>query len=178
MSERMKLPARRLSHGCGFFFVSWRWKLEDIKQLICGPILTTNHRALQSKALELERQRATDNLKKGLQHRPDRETLVERMSIPSCIVSSLHTPTNLPWIQVTSSPPVLPPQLSKAIRRNSNATCVPIVWRRGYNTGHHRKSWSRKAFWMVSHSSHPLLWSRVLEANDGSANPLQRTRIR
>jgi hypothetical protein len=33
---------------------------------------------LQAKALELERQRATDNLKKGLAHRPDRETLVER----------------------------------------------------------------------------------------------------
>ncbi|KAF2476561.1 uncharacterized protein BDR25DRAFT_309933 [Lindgomyces ingoldianus] len=38
--------------------------------------------ALQSKALELERQRATDNLKKGLAHRPDRETLVERNILP------------------------------------------------------------------------------------------------
>lgn len=35
-------------------------------------------RALQAKALELERQRATDNLKKGLAHRPDRDTLIER----------------------------------------------------------------------------------------------------
>ncbi|KAF2654139.1 RPEL repeat protein [Lophiostoma macrostomum CBS 122681] len=38
--------------------------------------------ALQAKALELERQRATDNLKKGLQHRPDRETLIERNILP------------------------------------------------------------------------------------------------
>ncbi|KAF2747670.1 RPEL repeat protein [Sporormia fimetaria CBS 119925] len=38
--------------------------------------------ALQAKALELERQRATDNLKKGLSHRPDRETLVERNILP------------------------------------------------------------------------------------------------
>ncbi|KAF2270889.1 hypothetical protein CC78DRAFT_5287 [Lojkania enalia] len=38
--------------------------------------------ALQAKALELERQRATDNLKKGLAHRPDRETLVERNILP------------------------------------------------------------------------------------------------
>jgi len=40
------------------------------------------HRALQAKALELERQRATDNLKKGLAHRPDRDTLVERNILP------------------------------------------------------------------------------------------------
>ncbi|KAF2192317.1 hypothetical protein K469DRAFT_716835 [Zopfia rhizophila CBS 207.26] len=38
--------------------------------------------ALQAKALELERQKATDNLKKGLAHRPDRETLVERNILP------------------------------------------------------------------------------------------------
>ncbi|ORY02470.1 hypothetical protein BCR34DRAFT_493110 [Clohesyomyces aquaticus] len=43
---------------------------------------TTAAPALQSKALELERQRATDNLKKGLAHRPDRETLVERNILP------------------------------------------------------------------------------------------------
>lgn len=39
-------------------------------------------RALQAKALELERQRATDNLKKGLAHRPDRDTLIERNILP------------------------------------------------------------------------------------------------
>ncbi|KAF1990361.1 hypothetical protein K402DRAFT_460453 [Aulographum hederae CBS 113979] len=38
--------------------------------------------ALQSAALELERQRATDSLKKGLAHRPDKETLVERNILP------------------------------------------------------------------------------------------------
>ena len=41
-----------------------------------------SYRALQAKALELERQRATDNLKKGLAHRPDRDTLVERNILP------------------------------------------------------------------------------------------------
>ncbi|KAJ4286670.1 hypothetical protein N0V90_012922 [Kalmusia sp. IMI 367209] len=43
---------------------------------------TTTAPALQAKALELERQRATDNLKKGLQHRPEREELVERNILP------------------------------------------------------------------------------------------------
>jgi hypothetical protein len=37
------------------------------------------NRALQAKALELERQRATDSLKKGLERRPDKEELIERM---------------------------------------------------------------------------------------------------
>ncbi|KAF2703889.1 RPEL repeat protein-like protein [Pleomassaria siparia CBS 279.74] len=43
---------------------------------------TTTAPALQAKALELERQRATDNLKKGLTQRPDRDTLVERNILP------------------------------------------------------------------------------------------------
>ncbi|KAI9843372.1 MAG: hypothetical protein M1838_002647 [Thelocarpon superellum] len=38
--------------------------------------------ALQSAALELERQKATDSLKKGLEKRPDREELVERNILP------------------------------------------------------------------------------------------------
>jgi len=40
-------------------------------------------RALQAKALELERQRATDNLKKGLAHRPEKEDLIERNILPA-----------------------------------------------------------------------------------------------
>ena len=44
-------------------------------------------RALQAKALELERQRATDNLKKGLENRPDRDTLVERNILPDSTVA-------------------------------------------------------------------------------------------
>ena len=40
------------------------------------------HRALQSAAQELERQRATDSLKKGLEKRPEREELIERMPCP------------------------------------------------------------------------------------------------
>ncbi|KAF2792327.1 hypothetical protein K505DRAFT_246939 [Melanomma pulvis-pyrius CBS 109.77] len=43
---------------------------------------TSTAPALQAKALELERQRATDNLKKGLAHRPDRDTLIERNILP------------------------------------------------------------------------------------------------
>ncbi|KAF2814645.1 uncharacterized protein BDZ99DRAFT_485288 [Mytilinidion resinicola] len=43
---------------------------------------TTAAPALQSKALELERQRATDNLKKGLSQRPERDELVERNILP------------------------------------------------------------------------------------------------
>jgi len=39
--------------------------------------------SLQTKALELERQRATDSLKKGLVKRPEREELVERNILPS-----------------------------------------------------------------------------------------------
>lgn len=39
--------------------------------------------SLQSKALELERQLATDSLKKGLEHRSTKEDLIERMSLSS-----------------------------------------------------------------------------------------------
>jgi hypothetical protein len=38
--------------------------------------------ALQAKALELERQRATDNLRKGLNQRPARDDLVQRNILP------------------------------------------------------------------------------------------------
>jgi len=38
--------------------------------------------ALQSAALELERQRATDSLKKNLEKRPQREDLIERNILP------------------------------------------------------------------------------------------------
>ncbi|KZM19766.1 uncharacterized protein EKO05_0004139 [Ascochyta rabiei] len=39
---------------------------------------TTTAPALQARALELERQRATDNLRKGLNARPEREDLIQR----------------------------------------------------------------------------------------------------
>lgn len=42
---------------------------------------TTAAPALQAKQAELERQRITDNLKKGLSKRPEKEVLVERMSL-------------------------------------------------------------------------------------------------
>lgn len=41
--------------------------------------ITDMHSSLQAAQLELERQRATDNLKKGLEHRPEREELERRM---------------------------------------------------------------------------------------------------
>jgi hypothetical protein len=40
------------------------------------------NRALQAKALELERQRATDNLRKGLNQRPARDDLIQRNILP------------------------------------------------------------------------------------------------
>ena len=67
------------------------------------------YRALQSKALELERQRATDNLKKGLAHRPDRETLVERMSDYSLLTAEF----------IPSSPPA-PPYKTQANSEGGN----------------------------------------------------------
>jgi hypothetical protein len=48
-----------------------------------SPLTITYHRALQAKALELERQRATDNLKKGLNTRPERAELVDRNILPA-----------------------------------------------------------------------------------------------
>ncbi|EOA81610.1 hypothetical protein ACJQWK_11087 [Exserohilum turcicum] len=44
---------------------------------------TTTAPALQAKALELERQRATDNLKRGLNARPERAELVDRNILPN-----------------------------------------------------------------------------------------------
>ena len=40
--------------------------------------MTIHLRSLQATAQDLERQRATDSLKKGLQHRPERDELIER----------------------------------------------------------------------------------------------------
>jgi hypothetical protein len=40
------------------------------------------YRALQAAQQELERQRITDNLKKGMEHRPDRDELVARNVLP------------------------------------------------------------------------------------------------
>ena len=37
------------------------------------------NRALQSAQLELERQQASDSLRKGLEKRPEREEMIERM---------------------------------------------------------------------------------------------------
>ena len=42
--------------------------------------LTRENRAIQSAQLELERQQASDSLRKGLEKRPEREELIERMS--------------------------------------------------------------------------------------------------
>jgi hypothetical protein len=41
--------------------------------------LLTTDRALQSARQELDRQRATDSLKKNLEKRPDKDELVERL---------------------------------------------------------------------------------------------------
>jgi RPEL repeat len=56
------------------------------KQNIAPPQHNTNvspHRsALQAAQHDLERQKITDNLKKGLEHRPHRESLIERNILP------------------------------------------------------------------------------------------------
>jgi hypothetical protein len=36
------------------------------------------HRSIQAAQYELEKQKITDNLKKGLEHRPERDALIER----------------------------------------------------------------------------------------------------
>jgi len=41
--------------------------------------------SLQAAAVELERQRASDSLKKGLEKRPQREDLIERKCIPQLL---------------------------------------------------------------------------------------------
>lgn len=42
-------------------------------------------RAIQSTAVELERQLATDSLRKGLGKRPEKDELIERGSLPSIV---------------------------------------------------------------------------------------------
>ncbi len=44
-------------------------------------------RSLQAKQLELERQKATDSLRKGLEKRPEKEELIERNSPEDLVVS-------------------------------------------------------------------------------------------
>ena len=44
-------------------------------------------RAIQSTQLELERQQATDSLRKGLEKRPEREELIERTDKPHMNIS-------------------------------------------------------------------------------------------
>ena len=49
-------------------------------------------RALQSAQHDLERQLATDNLRKGLAHRPEKDELIERMffsSLPHVVADSI-----------------------------------------------------------------------------------------
>jgi hypothetical protein len=48
----------------------------------CATANTSKHSALQARALELERQRNTDNLRKGLNQRPARDDLVQRNILP------------------------------------------------------------------------------------------------
>lgn len=52
----------------------WNTEFSALLTRVCG-----FSRALQATALDLERQRATDSLKKGLGKRPEREELVESM---------------------------------------------------------------------------------------------------
>ena len=53
--------------------------------------LTNPVRSLQAKQLELERQQATDSLRKGLERRPEKEELIERRNIPTQMMQILGT---------------------------------------------------------------------------------------
>lgn len=50
--------------------------------------MTDLYSSLQAAQLELERQRNTDNLRKGLEHRPEREELERRVYTIPCRHSS------------------------------------------------------------------------------------------
>jgi Tfp pilus assembly protein PilF len=53
-------------------------------------------RSIQAARQKLDRQRASDSLKKNLEHRPDREELVERMfSLLYSASSSLSLPASV-----------------------------------------------------------------------------------
>jgi len=54
-------------------------------------------RALQAKQIELERQRVTDSLRKGLEKRPERDDLVERKSLDTISKPSQFTMIPMPF---------------------------------------------------------------------------------
>jgi hypothetical protein len=68
--------------------------LDSVSLADCG----VQHRSLQAHAQELERQRVSDSLKKGLSKRPEREDLVESKKLPyfTCIqIRQKPAPTSL-----------------------------------------------------------------------------------
>jgi len=71
--------------------------------------------ALQARQLELERQRATDNLKKGLEKRPERGELVER----KCLLSGWYLPSHI----VTISTDVIRFLTTKSFRAHDSISC-------------------------------------------------------
>jgi hypothetical protein len=83
------------------------------------------NRALQSAALELEHQRTIDSLKKGIEHRPNKEELVQRMCIvftrSSSSVQRLTLPTGNILPQSTAAPAIQGQQkeLEKHMRADS-----------------------------------------------------------
>lgn len=63
------------------------------------------NRALQAKALELERQQVTDSLKKGLEHRSERDELIGRKLTPTILPARLYDmSTYMPWEHSTGRP--------------------------------------------------------------------------
>ena len=77
----------------------------------------------------MEREKATDNLRKGLERRPDREELVERM------VHGLYSPKYvLTHLQAISYPLHRRLQRCKQIKRLSRSTCEQTVLSTNYNS--------------------------------------------
>lgn len=120
------------------------------------------NRALQSAAQDLERQRATDSLRKGLEKRPEKEELVERMflflstfslSLTSIIPFPCH-PDNANHAQLTTFSAQATSYPTRTLRRpckGSNGSwksiCVQIAWSTSYSSGRGRRSWLGRGFW-------------------------------
>jgi hypothetical protein len=106
--------------------------------------------SLQAKALELERQRATDNLKKGLGKRPERGELVDRelfLSFPILPLHHLLSWFPLGWrcLSVSSNNWLRANTVFDAVFSTPKRLAMSTSARRSGNKPTHKKSHSRHA---------------------------------
>ena len=101
-------------------------------------------RALQSAQLELERKQATDSLRKGLEKRPERDELIERMQISYCAFYQLEllqfVLMKYTFLQEIFCPILRLPLRCRASRGSWRDICVRIVWSRRFSSGLSRRS--------------------------------------